>query len=108
MSSARSPTFWSSRSRTNTREARRGTRSPPARFEPRCTSGARRKNIKPRVWNAARERQDIVTDSGISRGEFKRRPGLIAVANAAEDKAFDIVVTRDESRLRGDMHRVGL
>jgi hypothetical protein len=39
----------------------------------------------------------IYVDDAISRAEFKKRPGLIAVLVAASDGAFDAVVTRDES-----------
>lgn len=52
--------------------------------------------------------QHIYADDAKSRAEFKKRPGLIAMINAAESGAFDAVVIRDESRLGGDMHRTGL
>ncbi|HSN99294.1 MAG TPA: hypothetical protein VLS89_13455, partial [Candidatus Nanopelagicales bacterium] len=43
-----------------------------------------------------------------SRAEFKKRPGLLALLNAAEARAFDVVVTRDETRLGGDTYRTGI
>ena len=57
-------------------------------------------------WTLAPEH--IFRDDAKSRAEFKKRPGLIALLNAAEAHAFDAVVLRDESRLGGDMHRTGL
>jgi DNA invertase Pin-like site-specific DNA recombinase len=59
-----------------------------------------------RGWRVLDEH--VYTDSGVSRAEFKKRPGLIAMLNAAQAHAFDVVVMRDESRLGGDMHRSGL
>lgn len=59
-----------------------------------------------RGWRVLDEH--VYTDSGVSRAEFKKRPGLIAMLNAATARAFDVVVMRDESRLGGDMHRSGL
>ncbi len=50
----------------------------------------------------------VYTDDAISRAEFKKRPGLLALLNAAEKHEFDIVVTRDETRLGGDMVRTTL
>jgi site-specific DNA recombinase len=47
-------------------------------------------------------------DDAISRAEFKKRPGLIAMVAAAEAKEFDAVVMRDETRLGGDMVRATL
>ena len=43
-----------------------------------------------------------------SRAEFapKRRPGFAALREAAIDGQFDILITRDDSRLGGDMLRV--
>lgn len=52
--------------------------------------------------------EHIFVDDAVSRAEFKKRPGLIALLNAAEAKAFDIVVVRDDSRLGGDTYRTGL
>ena len=53
-------------------------------------------------------REHIFLDDAISRAEFKKRPGLIALLNAANDKQFDAVIVRDESRLGGDTFRSGL
>lgn len=50
----------------------------------------------------------LFLDDAISRAEFKNRPGLIALLNAAKGKQFDAVIVRDESRLGGDTFRSGL
>jgi site-specific DNA recombinase len=50
----------------------------------------------------------VFVDDAKSRAEFKKRPGLIAMLNAAERRAFDAVVVRDESRLGGDTNRTSL
>lgn len=47
-------------------------------------------------------------DDNHGRAEFKKRPALIAMLNAAERHAFDVVVVRDESRLGGDTNRTSL
>lgn len=52
--------------------------------------------------------EHVYLDDAISRAEFKKRPGLIALLNAANDKQFDVVIVRDESRLGGDTFRSGL
>lgn len=52
--------------------------------------------------------EHVFLDDAISRAEFKKRPGLIALLNAAKAKQFDAVVARDESRLGGDTFRSGL
>ena len=44
----------------------------------------------------------IFIDDAISRAEFKKRPGLIALLNGADPREFDVVVVRDETRLGGD------
>src|SRR5689334_35837 len=62
--------------------------------------------IESKGWTLAAEH--VYRDDAVSRAEFKKRPGLIAMLNAAESGAFDAIVIRDESRLGGDMHRVGL
>ena len=54
------------------------------------------------------EEQNIFIDDAVSRAEFKKRPGLIALLNAAKHEQFDILVTRDESRIGGDMIRTTL
>ena len=50
----------------------------------------------------------VYIDDAVSRAEFKKRPGLIALLNTVEAGLIDVVVTRDESRLGGDMTRTGL
>src|SRR4051812_17167793 len=47
-------------------------------------------------------------DDAVSRAEFKKRPGLIRMLNAAKDREFELVVTRDETRIGGDVNRTGL
>ncbi|UQA57087.1 recombinase family protein [Polyangium aurulentum] len=51
---------------------------------------------------------DVFLDDAVSRAEFKKRKGLIALLNAAKAKQIDAVVLRDESRLGGDTFRAGL
>lgn len=65
--------------------------------------GARR-FLKAKGWSLAPEH--IYTDSGISRAEFLKRPGLRALIAGAKDHAFDVVITRDDTRLGGDLLRV--
>ena len=50
----------------------------------------------------------VYVDDGISRAEFQKRQGLIRMMVAAEKGKFDIVITRDETRIGGDMVRTGL
>jgi site-specific DNA recombinase len=50
----------------------------------------------------------IYREDAVSRAEFKKRPALIGMLNAADRDAFDVVITRDETRLGGDMIRTGL
>jgi site-specific DNA recombinase len=50
----------------------------------------------------------IYLDDAVSRAEFKKRPGLIALLNALASAEFDAIVLRDDTRLGGDMHRTGL
>ena len=57
-------------------------------------------------WTVAEEH--IFTDDAISRAEFKKRPSLLAMLNAAARGDFEMVVVRDETRLGGDMYRTGL
>lgn len=52
--------------------------------------------------------EHIFIEDAVSRAEFKKRPALIRMLNAARDGAFGIVVTRDETRLGGDVNRTGL
>jgi len=53
------------------------------------------------------EPQHEYTDTA-SRAEFapKRRPGFAALREAAVEGCFDVIITRDDSRLGGDMLRV--
>lgn len=50
----------------------------------------------------------VVVDSGISRAEMVKRPGLAELQALATAGAIDAVVTRDPSRLAGDTFRGGL
>lgn len=52
--------------------------------------------------------EHIFIDDAKSRAEFKKRPGLLAMLNAAESRAFDVVVARDETRIGGDTYRTGI
>jgi DNA invertase Pin-like site-specific DNA recombinase/ribosomal protein L34E len=52
--------------------------------------------------------EHIFVDADHGRAEFKKRPALIAMLNAAERHAFDVVVVRDETRLGGDTNRTSL
>src|SRR5215813_1672278 len=52
--------------------------------------------------------EHVFVDDNHGRAEFKKRPGLISMLNAAERHAFDAVVVRDESRLGGDTNRTSL
>jgi DNA invertase Pin-like site-specific DNA recombinase len=65
-----------------------------------------------RRWIAAKgwtvSEDHIYPEDAVSRAEFKKRPALLKLINAAEANEFDVVVTRDESRIGGDMHRTGL
>jgi site-specific DNA recombinase len=57
-------------------------------------------------WSVAEEH--VYLEDAVSRAEFKRRPALLSLINAAESRAFDVVVTRDETRIGGDMVRTSL
>lgn len=50
----------------------------------------------------------VFVDDALSRAEFKKRRGLIAMLLAVEAGEVDVVIARDETRLGGDMHRTGL
>jgi site-specific DNA recombinase len=50
----------------------------------------------------------VFIDDAVSRAEFVKRKGLIALLRAVEDRRVDVVVTRDETRLGGDMTRTNL
>lgn len=62
--------------------------------------------IAKRGWSLAAEH--VFADSGISRAEFAKRAGLVAMLRAVERRDVDVIVTRDETRLGGDMVRVSL
>jgi site-specific DNA recombinase len=59
---------------------------------------------------AARGWEHVVTftEDAVSRAEFKKRPALIAMLNAASRRDFDAVVMRDETRIGGDLYRTGM
>ena len=71
------------------------------------TEGAER-FIKSKEWTPVLKFIEGEDGSDTSRAEFKKRPKLIAMLNAATDKAFDVLVVRDETRLGGDMVRTTL
>src|SRR5690348_16356548 len=62
--------------------------------------------IESRGWSLADE--NVFIDDAKSRAEFKKRPGLVALLNAAKARVFDIVIARDESRIGGDTFRTGI
>jgi site-specific DNA recombinase len=68
--------------------------------------GEARRWCEARGWSVADAH--VFVDSGVSRAEFKHRPGLVALLLAAERRDFDAVVVRDASRLGGDMERTAL
>jgi site-specific DNA recombinase len=47
-------------------------------------------------------------DEAKSRAEFVKRPGLLRMIAAAERHEFDVLVTRDDDRIGGDMYRSGM
>jgi site-specific DNA recombinase len=47
-------------------------------------------------------------DDALSRAEYKKRPELFAMLNAADRGDFDAIVLRDVDRLGGDTHRNGV
>ncbi len=64
------------------------------------------RNIERQGWTVAPEH--VYREDAVSRAEFKKRPALIAMINAAEAKNFDVIVCRDETRLGGDGPRTTL
>lgn len=46
--------------------------------------------------------EHVFIDSGVSRAEFKKRPGIRALLLAKEQRAVDVIVARDDSRIGGD------
>jgi DNA invertase Pin-like site-specific DNA recombinase len=59
-----------------------------------------------RGWTV--DETQIFVDEGISRAEFVKRPAMLRMLRAAEAKAYDVLICRDETRLGGDMLRSGL
>jgi len=68
--------------------------------------GEARRYIAARGWTL--DPDHVFIDDAISRAEFKKRPGLLALLNGAGTRAFDVVVARDESRIGGDTYRTGI
>ena|SRR6478736_793051 len=62
--------------------------------------------VEARGWTWSEDH--IYVEDAVSRAEFKKRPMLLKLLNAAEAGAFEIVITRDETRLGGDMVRTCL
>lgn len=54
------------------------------------------------------DERHIFLEDAVSRAEFKKRPALVAMMNAADAGGFDVVIARDETRLGGDTFRTGL
>jgi site-specific DNA recombinase len=65
-----------------------------------------RRWIERKGWSVAST--EIFSDSGVSRAEFVKRTGLLALQRAVEQRRIDTVVVRDGSRIGGDMHRTGI
>ena len=65
-----------------------------------------RRFIEARGWQWSE--QLVYIEDAVSRAEFKKRPVLLKMLNDAEQDVFDAVVTRDETRLGGDMVRTCL
>ena len=84
--------------------ARRSTEEHQAESLETQLDGARR-FIGSQPWQL--DEGHIFIDSGVSRAEFVKRPGLIAMLRAIEDGDIDVVVCRDETRLGGDTFLTG-
>lgn len=52
--------------------------------------------------------QQVYVDDAISRAEYKKRPALYSMLNAAERGEFEVIVMRDVDRLGGDTNRNGV
>ncbi len=65
-----------------------------------------RRYIASKGWSV--DDAHIYLEDAVSRAEFVRRPALIRLLNQAKSGAFDVVLTRDETRLGGDVMRTGL
>src|ERR1041384_3617954 len=50
----------------------------------------------------------VFRDEALSRNEYKKRPGLYRMLNAAEAGDFDVLILRDVDRLGGDSNRNGV
>jgi DNA invertase Pin-like site-specific DNA recombinase len=68
--------------------------------------GEARRFIQRKGWTLSDAH--IFIEDAVSRAEFKKRPVLLRLIRAAEAREFDFVVTRDETRIGGDMIRTGL
>ncbi|MBK8936877.1 MAG: recombinase family protein [Polyangiaceae bacterium] len=64
--------------------------------------------IAERGWETDPTLIFVEREKEASRAEFVKRPALIAMLEAAKRGEFQILVVRDETRLGGDMLRVGL
>jgi DNA invertase Pin-like site-specific DNA recombinase len=62
-----------------------------------------RQYIERKGWSV--EERRVYLEDAVARAEFKRRPSLIRMLNDATQRAFDVIVTRDETRLGDDMIR---
>ena len=62
--------------------------------------------IEAHGWTAAEPR--VFIDDALSRAEYKKRPAMFAMLNAAEAGEFDVIVMRDVDRLGGDTNRNGV
>lgn len=65
-----------------------------------------RRFVQARGWTI--DPPHVYLEDAVSRAEFKKRPALLRMINAAEAGEFEVVVTRDETRIGGDMLRTGL
>ncbi len=68
--------------------------------------GSARAYVASQGWIVAD--QHVFVDDSISRAEYKKRPQLYALLNAAERRDFDVIVMRDVDRLGGDTNRNGV
>lgn len=86
-----------------------------ALYARRSTEDHQEESIETQLDNGGRycasrkwELVEVFKDDGRSRAEFRRRTGLVQLLNAAAAKRYDVAVTRDASRLGGDMIRTTL
>jgi site-specific DNA recombinase len=85
--------------------ARRSTDHQEASIEVQIEEA--RRYIAAQGWELD-EAADIYVDSAISRAEYKKRPALYAMLNAAVRERFGVLVLRDVDRLGGDTNRNGV